>query len=85
MTRFWAWPTGRGYGLALIQEVLNAADSTETLLLLQAGNRKLATGFYAPLGFVIQAGEEAAKRPWIERRAAQPSNRSAEAQLAKAV
>jgi hypothetical protein len=84
VTRFWAWPTGRGYGLALLQGVLDAADSTGTVLLLQAGNRKLAAEFYTPLGFVIQAGEEAAKRPWIERQTGQLLTRSTAAQLAGA-
>jgi hypothetical protein len=84
VTRFWAWPTGCGFGRTLIQEVLIAADSTGTVLLLQAGNRRLAAEFYGPLGFVVQAGEEKAKRPWIERQQPLPSTLPATAQFAGA-
>ena len=67
IVRFWAWPTGRGYGRGLIKDVLAAADESGATLFLQAGNRRLAEYFYAPLGFEVQQGEETAKRPWIER------------------
>lgn len=82
VTRFWAWPRGRGFGLALIREVLDVADATGTVLLLQAGNRWLAAEFYTPLGFVVQAGEETAKRPWIERQPCSVPNRSSPPALA---
>lgn len=67
IVRFWAWPIGQGFGRGLIEEVLAAADESGATLLLQAGNWCLAEYFYAPLGFEVQQGEEAAKRPWIER------------------
>ena len=67
IVRFWAWPIGQGYGRDLIKDVLAAADESGATLLLQAGNRRLAEYFYAPLGFEVQQGEETAKRPWIER------------------
>lgn len=67
IVRFWAWPTGRGYGRGLIKDVLAAADESGATLLLQAGNKHLAERYYAPLGFEVQQGEETAKRPWIER------------------
>jgi len=67
IVRFWAWPIGQGYGHGLIKDVLASADKSGATLLLQAGNRYLAEYFYAPLGFKVQTGEEAAKRPWIER------------------
>ena len=66
IVRFWAWPIGQGFGRGLVNDVLAAADESGATLLLQAGNRLLAEYFYAPLGFEIQAGEETAKRPWIE-------------------
>ncbi|MEY9858539.1 GNAT superfamily N-acetyltransferase [Catenulispora sp. GAS73] len=67
IVRFWAWPIGQGYGRSLIKDVLAAADESGATLLLQAGNRRLAEYFYAPLGFEVQQGDETAKRPWIER------------------
>ncbi|MEY9855104.1 GNAT superfamily N-acetyltransferase [Catenulispora sp. GAS73] len=67
ITSFWAWPTGRGRGLGVIAAVLAAADVTGTTLLLNAANRRLAVRYYGPLGFVVRPGQEAAKRPWLER------------------
>lgn len=67
ITSFWAWPTGRGRGIDVITAVLAAADATGTTLLLNAANRWLAVEYYAPLGFAVRAGQELAKRPWIER------------------
>ena len=67
IVRFWAWPIGQGFGLDLIKGVLAAADESVTTLLLQAGNRRLAEYFYAPLGFEVQRGERTAKRPWVKR------------------
>lgn len=77
LVRFWAWPTGSGFGRELIQIVLDAADDAGTVLLLQAGNQHLAADFYVPLGFVFQIGEETAKRPWIERAPRYARDRSA--------
>ena len=72
IVRFWAWPTGQGFGRGLINGVLAAADASGATLLLQAGNRHLAEYFYVPLGFEVQLGEGTAKRPWIERTPAAP-------------
>jgi hypothetical protein len=67
ITSFWAWPTGRGRGLDVITAVLAAADATGTTLLLNAANCRLAARYYAPLGFGVRPGQEAAKRPLMVR------------------
>lgn len=67
ITSFWAWPMGRRRGLDVITAVVAAADATGTTLLLNAANRQLAVGYYAPLGFVVRPGQEMSKRPWMER------------------
>jgi hypothetical protein len=67
IVRFWAWPTGHGFGRELIGDVVAAADASGSVLQLQAGNRQLADAFYARLGFAIEPGQESARHPWIER------------------
>lgn len=67
ITSFWAWPTGRGRGLDVLAAILDAADATGTVILLNAANRRLAAEYYALVGFAVRPGQEQAKRPWIER------------------
>lgn len=59
--------TGRRRGLDVLTAVLDAADATGTVLLLNAANRRLSAVYYAPLGFVVRPGQEQAKRPRTER------------------
>lgn len=64
---FWAWPIGQSHGKDVITEVLAAADATRTRVMLTAANQRLARGYYAALGFVVDDGEERVTRPRIVR------------------
>jgi len=66
ITSFWAWPTGRRRGLDVLTAILDAANATGTVLLLNAANRRLAVEYYAPPGFAVRPWQEQAKRRWIE-------------------
>ena len=51
IVRFWAWSIGQGFGRGLIKDVLVAADESGATLLLQTGNRYLASTVGSVLRF----------------------------------
>jgi hypothetical protein len=46
ITSFWAWSTGRRRGLDVLTAILDVANATGTVLLLNAANRRLAVEYY---------------------------------------
>lgn len=67
ITRYWAWPLGHGHGRVVLSAVLDVADRSGALLVLEAGNPEVAHRIYGPAGFEFQPGQEHKRRPRIVR------------------
>lgn len=62
ITSFRAGPRTRTR-LDVLTAILDAADATGTVLLLNAANRRLAAEYHAPVGFVVRPGRSRQAAP----------------------
>jgi hypothetical protein len=62
-----AWPLGRKLSERLVRRVLSAADAAGRTIRLRSANRALADGYYARLGFRLDARPGDAARPSMTR------------------